>query len=384
VSDERPWSVLRDRQDWDERDEQAEWEREVASRRRERRMLGWLVVVVLLVVGGIYAVGWAWTADKLPRGTTVAGVDVGGLGPRAAEQRLSSDLRSRLQAPVRVQVADQEFAIDPQEAGLDVDVPASIAQVPVGRSGNPADMWENVVGGDDYPAVTVTVGDGLEARLRRIADQVGTPATEGAVRFTVQGAEPVYPASGETLDVRTAATVVAGSFLSSDEPVLLTLDKVTPRVSARAVSTAMRRVANPATSGPVVYRFGGREVVVRPDDLAVFLSMQRRGARLVPRLDEDAFARFVEPQVAPIERAPRDARVVARGGRLRVVPAVDGREVDVRAMADTFLTLATADGAERSVTMTLRPVRPEVTTARAERQRDRMRAREASDRAGRP
>jgi len=54
------------------------------------------------------------------------------------------------------------------------------------------------------------------------------------------------------------------------------------------------------------------------------------------------------------------------------VPGVDGREVDARAMADTFLTLATADGAGRSVTMGLRPVRPEVTTARAERERDRM------------
>ena len=39
-------------------------------------------------------------------------------------------------------------------------IAASIAQVPVGRSWNPADMWENVVGGGEYDAVVVTV-DGV-------------------------------------------------------------------------------------------------------------------------------------------------------------------------------------------------------------------------------
>ena len=382
MTDERPWSVLGDREDWETRDEQADWDQEIATRRRERRMLLWLILVVALVAGAIYAVGYVWTRDRLPRGTTVAGVEVGGMNPLRAQAELAAGLKDRIQRPIRLEIADEEFEVDPRSAGLDVDIPASIAQVPVGRSANPADMWESVVGGEDYPAVVVTIDDKLQARLQRIADQVHADVTDGAVDFTADGARPVYPSVGEDLDVESAAAVVAGSFLTSGDPLVLTLDTVEPTVPARAVSQAMRRVANPATSAPVVYRFGsGREVVVRPDELPGVLSLRAQGSRLVPHLDAKAFARLVDPQVARIEREPQDALVLTRAdGKLRVEPAVAGRAVNVRSMVDTFLTLARADGDGRTVFMRVRTVEPEVSTAQAERQRERLREQRRDDR----
>ena len=206
--------------------------------------------------------------------------------------------------------------------------------------------------------------------------------TDGAVDFTADGARPVYPSVGEDLDVESAAAVVAGSFLTSGGPRCSTLDTVEPTVPARAVSQAMRRVANPATSAPVVYRFGsGREVVVRPDELPGVLSLRAQGSRLVPHLDAKAFARLVDPQVARIEREPQDALVLTRAdGKLRVEPAVAGRAVNVRSMVDTFLTLARADGDGRTVFMRVRTVEPEVSTAQAERQRERLREQRRDDR----
>ena len=66
MTDERPWSVLGDREDWETRDEQADWDQEIATRRRERRMLLWLILVVALVAGAIYAVGYVWTRTGCP------------------------------------------------------------------------------------------------------------------------------------------------------------------------------------------------------------------------------------------------------------------------------------------------------------------------------
>ena len=359
---------------------QDDWEGEVSTRRRERRMLVRLVVLLLLVAGALYAGGWAWSSERLPRGTTVAGVDVGGMRVPQAERALARALRVRAGAPVRVVVADRVFAVEPAEAGLDVDVPASIAQVPIGRGADPADMWENVVGGSDHPAVVVTIDDLLLNRMQVIADVVDRPAVDGAVRFTEVGAEPVYPSEGEVLNVDAAAAQVAAAYLVSDEPVPLVLDAVPAEVSTQAVSRAMKSFANPATSAPVVYRFGRDTVVLRPTDLPEMLSMEPENGRLEPRLDEEAFARVVAGRLVGIERPAQDAEIVGRQARWRVVPDRDGRAADVGAMADTFLTLAVAEGTAREVRMETRVVRPEVTTVQAERRLDRMRAQGRADR----
>ena len=377
MSDEG-WSVLGDRASWTQ-DDTGEWVRETATRRRDRRMLVWLVVLVLLVVAVLYGAGWAWASDRLPRGTTIAGVDVGGLRTQRAEAVLEAAVRQREAVPITVVVDDQAFQVRPDQAGLDVDVPASVAQVPTGRSLDPTHLWQSVVGGSDHPAVVVTIDDLLRRRLGEVARRVDRPAVDGAVRFTTEGAEPVYPRSGEELDLVAAARAVRSVFLTSSPEVDLDLRPVAPDVGPRAVSTAMKRFANPATSAPVTFRFGAaREVVVRPEDLPGVLSMRTRQGRLVPRLDEDAFTALVGPRVAGWERAPRDAVIVEHHHKARVVPAKQGRTVDVGAMADAFLTLLTAQGEERTVTMTMRPVEPRVSTAQAERRLERQQERDAT------
>jgi hypothetical protein len=58
-------------------------------------------VVVLTVLGLAFLVGAAWTAayvfagDKLPRGSTVAGIELGGREPGAAERLLRDTFERR-------------------------------------------------------------------------------------------------------------------------------------------------------------------------------------------------------------------------------------------------------------------------------------------------
>jgi vancomycin resistance protein YoaR len=333
------------------------------DRRRDRRLLRWLVLVLLLVAGALYVAGYAVASDRLPRGTEVAGVDVGGRKADAAERALARGLDDRLLDPVELDVEGEQVAIDPVDAGLDVDIPASIAQVPVGRSWNPADMWETLVGGGEYEPVVVTVDDLLEERLEELADDVDEPPVEGGVEFTPSGAKPQYPETGASLDVDQAAAAVVAAYPTDGTPVRLTLDPAPPEISARDVSRAMKRFANPAMSAPVTYRVGGEPVVLRPSRYARALSMRAEEGRLVPAVHGGRLREVFRPAMGTLTTdGPQDASVRIVDGQPQVIPARNGVTIDWDRVERSFLRLVAAEQGDRVLDLPTEVAEPAVTT----------------------
>ena len=334
-----------------------------ASDRRDRRVLRWVVIGVVLVLGLLYVGGYAFASDRIPQGTTVAGVDVGGQRPGPAERELRNALKGPMAAPIEVVVEDQEFTLDPAEVGLDVDVPASVAQVPVGRSWNPADMWESLVGGESYEPVVVTVDDLLVERLEEIAGQVGEPAVEGAVTFAADGPEATDAATGTVFDVDAAADAIREVYPSRGASVELELETEEPEITDAEVSRAMQRFANPAMSGPVTFTLDGTEIALEPAEYADALSMVAKDGELVPRVDREKLVALVEPAVDGSAASPVDATVRIEDGRPVVVPGKPGVAVRERRLAKVFLDLAGTRGGERSARLPTKTEKPDVTAA---------------------
>ena len=264
------------------------------DRRRDRRALVAVLVVVLLLVVGVYAGGWFLTSDKLPQGSRVGDVRVGGLTPKAARAKVARETAEQASRPGRVVVGDRAFRVDPADAGLEIDVAGSVGQIPVGRSWDPRDMWDALVGSQEVPLLGVAVGDALDRRVGRIAGQVDQPTVEGGVRFEGGRAQAVYPRVGRVLDRSAAAQAVEAAYpFSASDPVELALEERRPAVSTAEVSRAMREVANPAVSAPVTYRFGrGVSVQLAPDDVASVLSMEEVDGALRLRVDRDRLWSF--------------------------------------------------------------------------------------------
>ncbi len=329
---------------------------------RDRRLLRWLVLGVLVVVGGLYLAGYAMASDRLPRATTVADVEVGGMHPDRAGRVLRDELRPRMDDPVTVLVEGRSFQLSPEEVGLDVDIPASVAQVPVGRSWSVAHMWENIVGGEDYEPVVVTVDDLLSTRLEQLAETAGEPPVDGAVDFSSTGADPTYPEAGTTLDVPAAVEAVRAAYPAGESPVDLPLTPAPPSVTAAEVSRAMDDFANPAMSAPVTYRFGGEPVVLRPADYADALSMEAEDGRLVPQVDGRRLMAAFRPAMRTLAANPQDATVRVVDDRPQVVPAKKGVTIDRQQVKSSFLELVVAEEGERELRVPTRTVEPEVTT----------------------
>jgi hypothetical protein len=91
----------------------------------------------LLVVGGagLLAAGCAYVAtvlvagDDLPRGTTIAGVSVGGLDRDVAVDRLDDVLAERAETRLEVRAAGHIEQVTPEEIGLTLDARASVDRV---------------------------------------------------------------------------------------------------------------------------------------------------------------------------------------------------------------------------------------------------------------
>jgi VanW like protein len=332
-------------------------------RTNDRRVIPLLLLGLVLLFGGLYVAGYLFTSDRIPRSTSVAGIDIGGMTPAAARLHLTNELTQRMTTPIAVTASGHRMRIRPASAGLGVDVAASVESAGAGRSWSPARMWDYFNGGGEADPVVLMDPVKLDAAVAAFARKVDQPAKEGTVRFADGAARPRYPTAGSALDQSAAADAVRKAFLQADQTVPLRTRRVAPEISKRDVSRAMNSFANPAISAPVVVVLGGENVVLRPDDFDAALSMVPEDGRLVPHLDAARLLHLIAPKLKTIALAPRDASVRIVDGRPKVIPAKVGVSFRPAQITGKFLDLLTRHDRSRTLHVKSVLTQPDVTTA---------------------
>ncbi|MGN6576845.1 MAG: VanW family protein [Nocardioides sp.] len=338
-------------------------------RTSDRRVIPWLLFGLVVLFGGLYVAGYLATSDRVPRGTTVSGVEIGGLKPASAEVKLAAEIDEQRKTPIVVTALDGRDRIVPARAGLDVDVRASVEQAGGGRSWAPDRIWASLTGGDDFPAVTAVDRSALREAVDAFAEQVDRPAREGAVRFEDSMAVPRLPRDGEVVDRAAAVDALAEAYLAGGGPVALPTTVQKPVITADEVSRAMDEFANPAVSGPVTIELADERIVLRPEDFVPALSMRAEDGRLVPHLNEKKLLAGIEPRMDTVALAPKDATVRIKGGvdgRPVVVPAKTGVTFDDREVTDAFLDVVVQHDQGRTLRVAAKKDEPEFTTEDAE------------------
>ena len=84
-----------------------------------------VLVLVLALVGGVYAYDQSGR-DKIPKGVSVAGIDVGGMTAADAKARLQQEYLPRLQRPIRVHHGSDTFVLTPQESEVKANLDAMV------------------------------------------------------------------------------------------------------------------------------------------------------------------------------------------------------------------------------------------------------------------
>jgi vancomycin resistance protein YoaR len=331
---------------------------------RRERPGGWVVwgvvaALVVIIVGG-YAAGHFYAGDKVPRGTTISGVDVGGLTRAEARDELESVFAGRESDPIEVSVEDRSEQVRPDAIGLRVDYEASLDAAGAQQSWSPARQWDYYAGGGDHEAVVAFDEDKLDATLSDLSDGLGTPPKDGRVFFEAGKVRTAAPEPGEAIDPDAARDVLGAAFLDEAATAELSVVSADPEIGKEEVATAVESLAEPAVAGPVTLVFDESEVTLRPRQIG-------RALRFVP--DDGALAMHVKQKVltglvkdATSDGEPVDATVKLVRGKPKVVPAKPGVEFQPADVSAVFAELVRAQGDSRKGKVEAKVTKADFTT----------------------
>ncbi|MFG3440210.1 VanW family protein [Nonomuraea sp. NPDC047897] len=328
---------------------------------RRRRVLPGALILLLVLVLLAYLVPAVMMSGAVLRGTSVAGVDIGGLTVTQAADKLRTELAAKVSKPVTIEVSGRKETVQADEAGLELDVVATIGEA---RSGfpSPVDVWRGLTGTTELqPKLTIDTSQ-LTRTVEGLAKSHDKEPREGRVTF--EGLRPVAtePADGVLLDREDAVRRIADAFLNSRPSAVLTLRpakaETTPEVVAEARAEAGRAVA-----APITLAIGAKRATLPPATIAAHLSYVADGkGGLTPRFDAEAALAAVERNLVDESQAPRDATYRIVDGKPELVTARTGRGVDGERLARDVTRVIGRQG-DRIVPVRLSVVRPEVATA---------------------
>jgi hypothetical protein len=297
-----------------------------------------LVLGLAVLTGAAYVGAYVAAGDKIPVGTQVAGIDIGGHRPQTAVEALRDGLSGRAGTPFTVTVNGHTQQVPPEQVGLGVDYAASVRAAGAVRSWRPSHLWAYFTDGSTYQPV-VTLDQSRLAALVRSLDAVdGRTAQDGSVVFGRQTFVVRPPRQGLVLDPRSAGTAFWNAYLSDDPSVQLPLATTEPMIDDHAIHRFVRTFANPAVASSVVLRFGHAAVRLAPVDYARLLGARRSGHGLRPTVRAGALGALTDRRLAGdrLDR-PRDATVALVDGRPHVVRARPGLTFASRDVADALL-----------------------------------------------
>ncbi|MFD9107807.1 VanW family protein [Streptomyces bottropensis] len=329
--------------------------------------------VLTVGLGGLYLAGLLVTGGDIAEGTTVHGVDIGGLSRTEAIHKLDDHLAAAGSRDLAVRVGDRSGTVDPRRAGLSYDTERTVDRA-ARTSSDPVSLIGGFFrsGGDIEPVVHVDEGR-AHTTLGNLAKALDQKVRDGAVTFEDGRVEQVAAHSGYALDVNAAVGTLRDSFLhgAAHTVTVLPTRETEPKVATDEVRRAVRDFASPAMSAPVTLTAAGRRFTVDQAVLGTYLTMRPDDSgRLLPKLDAKGLrsAPAIARPLAAVTTTAENARLRLDGDRAVVAEdARTGVQISDDALSEAVLPLLTRTGSARTGEVAARRTQPEVTRENAAR-----------------
>ena len=327
------------------------------------------LTAVLVLLAGLVGLAFAGSRLTLAAGTTVAGVDVGGLPQAEAVRVLSERAAAVEQKPITFTAGGRQFALSASQLGVEPDwqQAVKIAAAEGGGFGPVRGfrrLRARLFGVDVAPPV-----EAYDAAVRYKLDQIARAIDRRGVdaRLVRKGltVRVVEGREGRELDRETATTVVVASLAGFDRdlPVALPLAATAPKVNGAALEAAAGK-ARTALSAPLRLAYGETRWRVPRWRLAQLLSLPSGGSTDVSIAGRQA-EEYLERLSATVSRTPQDARFqVTATGRIVVRPSAPGLQLDIPATAKAIAAGAFSTDL-RTANLVVRVAKPARTTEMA-------------------
>ncbi len=283
-------------------------------------------------------------------GVRVANVDVGGLAPRQAADRVSQQYTYPQTGRILFVDGQQRWLATPLELGLFLDPETSAMNAyAAGRSGGPLQRLAFLAGVDPASrtlAPALIFDERLAYRyLDTLARQINRPTVEASIGL--QGTQVVTTPGqvGRSLDIPASLATLTPLIYSQQDGIVNLLVKETPPVILDAGAQA--QLAQAALSQPLTLTMPAEQKdnsgpwSIDPVNLAGMLTFERTPAGYRLALQSEPVMNYLTQLGEGLQRYPRNARFTFNDETRKldlIQPAVVGRALDVQA---TFQAIQT-------------------------------------------
>ncbi len=313
--------------------------------------------VLLPATLGVHALT---TNGDVMSGTTVSGVDVGGLTPTEARARIVHDLGDRLSAPVMVRVGDTTADVVPSELGIRLDAAATVDRA-FGAGRVEARLLPYLWSESVDPVLVYPDKLTLPKRLATLQQR---PRNAKPV-VQDDGTVGVVPAEdGLVYDDAATLRAIALAALQRDGAITVTPVVSKPDIPTTAAeSTAADAKLLLAKTISLTYK-GDTIGTITPQELAPLLKVKRVGTAFALSIAPAGLRNALAKDAADISRPAVSAHWKIAGAKARVVKHRNGRGIDGAKTGDAMLA-AVLTGGSHTAAVTLGPVTPSLTTGAA-------------------
>ncbi|WP_109472176.1 VanW family protein [Ornithinimicrobium cavernae] len=318
-------------------------------------------LVAVLVLGGGYYAAAQYLGGRVPNGTAVEGIAIGGLSPEDARSTLETRLEDMATEEVAIDVEGETFRIEPAEAGLTLDLDTTLSNI-TGVSYDPRVLWHRIAdGGEDLPLAVTVDRAALERAVGEVAADVSIEPTEGKVWFTVGEVRSKESELGRELDVAATSDAIEGVW-PQVTTVTGTVTPTDPVLAQAEIERFVGDVAGPAVAGPITVDVDGEKSQISPNQIARLLEVRQRDDHTLSlHLDTEGVLKIVSGTLEEATVAPQNAGVVLDGGRAVITRARMGQVVDEEALIEEFKKALQKEGKHRVAKVGTTEVKPEIT-----------------------
>ncbi|MCK0111056.1 VanW family protein [Ornithinimicrobium sp. F0845] len=322
-------------------------------------------LVAVLVLGGGYYAAAQYLGGRIPNGTQVEGIDIGGLSPEAARDNLQERLEEMATDEVVIEVEGDSFTIDPAEAGLTLDLDGTLEGI-TGVSYDPSVMWGRITDdGNDLPLLVTVDRAALERAVDELSEDVSIEPVNGSVWFSLGEVRSTESEPGRELDVQATSDAVEAVWPQTTT-VTGVLTRPGPDLTQAEIDRFVEQVAAPAVAGPIAVDVDGDESSISPNQLARLLTVVESEDHVLSlELDTDGIREIVSGQLDEATVSPRDASLVLDDGRAVITKARAGQVVDEDELIAGVEAALSKKGDERRVEASTIDVEPTITDAHA-------------------
>jgi len=287
-----------------------------------------LVVAALAAAVTPYVRAAQFRSEALP-GTSVAGVDLAGVGRAQAVSAVQAAVLPSLGRDVALRAGGERLTVRPSELFALNAVATADAALAASRRTEPERLGALVgLREVEISPVLVERPEAIEALFAQVRAAGGRSATAATV--ALNGVEPAVTPSRDGLRLDTEGLLAEVRRAGFDGGAVTA--RFVPSKARYSTADAERAAdtAREVVGAPVYVFFEGRPLrTLAPVELARLVEFERRSGDFLVTLDQARLARVLGPAIGVHERRAVNARFEIDGDRVRVAPDEPGIGLDV-------------------------------------------------------